>query len=173
MAKRQKQVPLILGVVFNPEHPAVAKLLAESGVNPTSLASAGLGAIVQVPPVALEAPPRVQKTPRRIVRAERGTPQEHAALILDAFTDPGVALSVGQVSDITKLTPSQAKRGLNALRETGQIFMAGDKRFARYGLTPEAAEAEAIRGRDLHESVQLHRPIRPRSRIVPEEGPGI
>lgn len=175
MAKR-KSIPLILGVVFNPEHPAVAKLLAEHGINTSSLTSAGMGAVVQIPSVVPADEPSLDTKPkrRRFERAEhRGTPLEHAELILDAFTDPNVALSVSEVVEATGLSMPQARRGLNALRENGQVFMGGDKRFARYGLTPEVAKAAAVKGRNIQESIQLYRPIRPRSKIVPEEGPGI
>jgi hypothetical protein len=174
MSKKKKPIPMVLGVVLNPGHPAVAKFLAESGIDAAHLASAGMGAVVQVPGIALvnDAPP-TRRTPRRIERAERGTPIEHAEIILDAFTDPNVALSVSQVAEITELSASQAKRGLDALRDNGQIFKGGDKRFARYGFTQKIADAEAARGRNLQESVQLYQPIRPKGRIVPEEGPGI
>jgi hypothetical protein len=177
MAKRQKPIPLILGVVLNPEHPAVAKLLAEHGADSSRLIAAAAGIVAQTPSVELVNDPA--KPPKQAPPSEvRGTPIDHAQVILDVFVEqPDAALSVGQVAQATGLSKPQARRGLCALRDNGQIFMGGDKRFAKYALTPEAAEAGAVDGRVIEESVQLHRPIRPQSqvaiKIVPEEGPSV
>lgn len=176
MAKRQKPIPLILGVVLNPEHPAVAKLLAEHGADSSRLLSAAMGIVAQVPSVELINDPA--KPSKHAPSEARGTPIDHAQVILDVFIEqPDAALSVGQVAEATGLSKPQARRGLCALRDNGQIFMGGDKRFAKYALTPEAAAAGAVEGRTIQESVQLHKPIRPQSqvapRIVPEEGPSV
>jgi hypothetical protein len=179
MAKRKKPIPLILGIVFNPEHPAVAKLLAEHGADSSRLISAAMGIVAQVPSIELVNDPAsgAIKPSKQAPGGLRGTPVDHAQVILDVFIDPEVALSVSQVAEATGLSKPQARRGLCALRDTGQIFMGGDKRFAKYALTPEVANAGAVDGRTIQESVQLHRPIRPHSqvapRIVPEEGPSV
>lgn len=49
-------------------------------------------------------------------------------------------VSAGEVERLTHLSRGQVVAALRALKESGRIFMAGDKRLARYGATRAIAE---------------------------------
>lgn len=49
-------------------------------------------------------------------------------------------VSAGDVERLTRLSRAQVVVALRALKESGRIFMAGEKRLARYGATRAIAE---------------------------------
>jgi hypothetical protein len=174
MAKHQSpSVPLVIGVVFNPEHPDVARLLKNAGVDVARLIASGAGAVVEVTAADLgNASKPTRKKPRQ--NPLRASPLEHASVILGVFDEFDGALSISQVAKSAGISAPQAKRGLEALRDNGQVFMGGEYRFARYAISQEIANSAAKEGRPVQESVQLHKKIRPSKKIIaPEHGPNV
>lgn len=83
---------------------------------------------------SLPKPGRAKRT--RLSSRERDDVVERVASAVTASD----GVSSGEVERLTKLTRSQVVAALRALKESGRIFMAGDKRLARYGATRAVAE---------------------------------
>lgn len=92
-------------------------------------------------PHPLPAKPRERKP--RAAKADNGG----SAAILEAVeqTDGSVSAITARLGD----SPSKVQRALKKLRENGEVFMAGERRFARYGTTlAQATErSEAAQGK--------------------------
>lgn len=93
------------------------------------------------PPAKAPAKPRERKP--RAPKADSGG----GAALLEAVeqTDGSVSAITSRLGD----SPSKVQRALKKLREDGAVFMAGERRFARYGLTAEQAaqRSESAQGK--------------------------
>lgn len=95
------------------------------------------------PPAVEAAPAKRRERKPRAPKADNGG----SAAILAAVeqTDGSVSAITSRLGD----SPSKVQRALKNLREAGMVFMAGERRFARYGTTAtQAAErSEAAQGK--------------------------
>jgi hypothetical protein len=83
------------------------------------------------------------KKRQRLSRLDRDQVIERVASAI-AGSD---GLSSGEIEALTKLPRGQVVGALRTLKESGRIFMAGEKRLARYGPTRAVAERASQAGR--------------------------
>ena len=102
-----------------------------------------LAMVLDRDPATLVTKPVVsQKTPRRRNgnnRREQLRPGDPEDLIYKAVSGmDGVCIT--SVVDITRISRSTVKRIISALKKEKRVFQGGERRFARYAVTQEAAD---------------------------------
>jgi hypothetical protein len=144
-------------VVRELTHEITALILRRLGVSaPAGVSRAGSGSreLRGRPPAttaraaARPGRPAAAPKPARATRRARASSEEKAVLLAQierALSRAGMGL--GEIERETGLPRATIASALKVLKDEGRVFMGGNRRFARYATTQEAADRASVEAR--------------------------